>query len=128
MIDLQSAQQAVNSVGNSGAITYAAFAATLSTIVLIVRSFIQARKGAHDAEAKAQGTGSVNVQVGGQDAEAKGCPHHVNIEGRLSSVETMAGTLAGTIDAMRKENREDHGKIFDEIKGLAIAQAGEHKQ
>lgn len=60
-----------------------------------------------------QSTQSVNVNVGQGDTPAPAtgpCPLHSGIEAQIESLE-----------GFRKENREDHQKLFDQISKVSVA-------
>lgn len=54
----------------------------------------------------------------------KACPAHPIIEARISAIELRKSNLETSLKNLHDENRQDHQKIFDDIKGLSIAVAG----
>jgi hypothetical protein len=51
----------------------------------------------------------------------KPCPLHA---GMVTQIETQKTELTDELKTLHQENRDDHKKIFEDIKGLSIAVAG----
>jgi hypothetical protein len=128
MIDPQTAQQAASAIPGQGVITYAALALVITNIVGLARAGFKAlAQRRNGQEVQAQGTGSVNVEIGHplDGVAPAGCPYHVKFEGRMSAVETTSQSLTSAIAASRHENRQDHQQIFAKLQELAVAQAAQ---
>ena len=58
------------------------------------------------------------------NGNGKACLAHGDLTSRITAVESIKDDLTTSLIGLHKENREDHQKIFEDIKGLSIAVAG----
>jgi hypothetical protein len=65
-----------------------------------------------------------DARKNGKNGNGRPCPLHSGLQSQIGAGEKQGADLAKELASLHTENREDHQKIFDDIKGLAIAVAG----
>ena len=60
----------------------------------------------------------------GKNGNGKPCPLHSGLESQIGAGEKQGADLAKELASLHTENRDDHKKLFEDIKGLSIAVAG----
>jgi hypothetical protein len=65
-----------------------------------------------------------DARKNGKNENGKPCPLHSGLESRLDAGDENKADLTSRLAALRTENHQEHQKIFEDIKGLAIAVAG----
>lgn len=57
------------------------------------------------------------------NGNGKSCPSHVAIETRIAAIETHKDSMEKELSNLHTENRQDHQRIFDDIKSLSVSVA-----
>jgi len=65
-----------------------------------------------------------DARKNGKNGTGRPCSLHSGLESKIEAGEKQKVGLAEELASLHKENREDHQKIFEDIKGLSIAVVG----
>ena len=67
--------------------------------------------------------GSYEAKKKPSNGNCRACQYHNAVESRMSTIETHKAELAKELGVLHTENRADHQRLFDDIKGLSIDMA-----
>jgi len=65
-----------------------------------------------------------DARKNGKNGNGKPCALHSGLASQIDSGEKQGADLAKELASLHTENRDDHKKLFEDIKGLSIAVAG----